>query len=84
MSWSIARDTRGRFNSIGFEGSRRNAWIGVGGLGFGSGLVTYNSHWYDLRHPRQRYSGGPTRFAFFWNHLWRGLCAFAHGTPYSD
>jgi hypothetical protein len=72
----VLRDHYGRFSSIRYEGPHRNAWIGTTGMGFGNGLVGYNAHWHDLRRPWQRYSGGPTRFVFFWQQLWRGLRAF--------
>ena len=64
---------------IEFELGHREAWIGRNGLGFGGRNVMFNAHWYDLRHPRERYSIGMSRFAFFWASLCRGLCEFVRG-----
>ncbi|KKL46788.1 hypothetical protein LCGC14_2342060 [marine sediment metagenome] len=69
----IVRDTQGRLSSVHFGGEGRNLWIGKTGLGASGPSCGYNAHWYDLRHPWERYSIGEFRFVFFWKQLWRGL-----------
>lgn len=70
----------GQWGGIEFVTDSRYAWIGRNGMGLGSKRYgIQNSHWYDLRHPWQRYLTGETRFAAFWSQLRRGLGSFVKG-----
>ncbi|KKN82304.1 hypothetical protein LCGC14_0311170 [marine sediment metagenome] len=82
MGLSIYRDEQGRLSGIDLNlPGHRFAWIGRSGMGSGSNVV-YNSHWYDLQHPLQRYSRGETRFMMFWSQLGRGIREFVRGSQY--
>ena len=43
------------------------------GIHFNNEEGGYNAHWYDLRHPLQRYSRGDYRFVEFFKQIGRGL-----------
>ncbi len=80
MGLTLGRDEyTGRVRALRYETERRYAWIGLSGIGFGDGCITYHAHWHDLRHPLKRYAHGPTGLAFFWTQLRRGLITFVLG-----
>lgn len=43
------------------------------GILFSNDVGGCNAHWYDLRHPWERYSRGDYRWVFFFKQIWRGL-----------
>ena len=44
----------------------------------------FNAHWYDLRHPWQRYSRGDYRWVFFFKQVARGIrVVFTGRTPWA-
>jgi hypothetical protein len=85
MTIEFLRNRQGKVRSIYVEIlDGRNFWMGLSGLGFGNKHGGYNAHYYDLRHPSERYSIGDLRFVHFWKQLWRGLCMFITGREIGD
>lgn len=61
------------------SGGNRRFWIGWSGLGFCGSDRGYNAHFYDLRHPWERYSHDDYRWVFFFKQIARGLREFVRG-----